>query len=82
MTEQEIFEKLVTIVVNATEDEDIRNKITLETNVFNDLNISSFSFLYISMDIENVFGVRITNHDLEQLKTTRDFVNFIKEKVA
>lgn len=82
MTEQEIFKKLVNIVADSLEDESLKEKIAMDTNVFTDIEMNSLAILYISMSIENIFGVRITNNDLPSLVTTRDFVNFIKEKVA
>lgn len=82
MTEKEIFDKLVTIVADSLEDESLKEKITMDTNVFTDIEMNSLAILYISMSIENVFGVRITNNDLPNLVLTKDFVRFIKEKVA
>jgi len=82
MTEKEIFDKLVTIVADSLEDESLKEKITMDTNVFTDIEMNSLAILYISMSIENVFGVRITNSDLPNLVLTKDFVRFIKEKVA
>ena len=82
MTEKEIFDKLVTIVADSLEDESLKEKITMDTNVFTDIEMNSLAILYISMSIENVFGVRITNNDLSNLVLTKDFVRFIKEKVA
>ena len=82
MSEKEIFDKLVDIVCDSLEDEELRNKITMDTNVFTDIDMTSIAILYISMSIENEFGVRITNDDLPKLVTTGDFVKYIKEKAA
>ena len=78
MSDQEIFDKLLAIVKEATELSNLDNEITMDTNILKDLNINSMSMLYIAMAIEETFGVKIKNDDLMHNVTVKDWINYLR----
>ena len=81
MSEQEIFNKLTDIVVDALDDEKAREKISYDTNIFKDLGVASISLVFIAMSIEDAFGVKINNEDIKNNQTVKDWVSFIQAKI-
>lgn len=81
MSEQEIFEKLVQIVSESLEDESIKDRVNMDTNIFTDLNMNSIAMIYIAMAIEDTFSIKINNDDVKNNLTVRDWVNYIKERM-
>lgn len=81
MSEQEIYEKLVEIVSESLEDESIKDRVNMDTNIFTDLNMNSIAMIYIAMAIEDTFSIKINNDDVKNNLTVRDWVNYIKSRM-
>ena len=81
MSEQEIFNKLVEIVAESLEDDSIKERVSMDTNIFTDLNMNSIAMIYIAMAIEDTFSIKINNDDVKNNLTVRDWVNYIKERM-
>lgn len=81
MSDKEIFEKLVQIVSESLEDESIKDRVNMDTNIFTDLNMNSIAMIYIAMAIEDTFSIKINNDDVKNNLTVRDWVNYIKERM-
>ena len=81
MNEQEIFEKLVDIVAESLEDESLKGRVSMDTNIFTDINMNSIAMIYIAMAIEDTFQVKINNDDVKNNLTVKDWVNYIKSKM-
>ena len=81
MNEKEIFEKLVNIVAESLEDETLKDRVNMDTNIFTDINMNSIAMIYIAMAIEDVFSVKINNDDVKNNLTVRDWVNYIKNRM-
>ena len=81
MSDKEIFEKLVQIVSESLEDESIKDRVSMDTNIFTDLNMNSIAMIYIAMAIEDTFSIKINNDDVKNNLTVRDWVNYIKERM-
>lgn len=81
MNEKEIFEKLVNIVAESLEDDTLKDRVNMDTNIFTDINMNSIAMIYIAMAIEDVFSVKINNDDVKNNLTVRDWVNYIKNKM-
>ena len=77
MSEKEVFDKLVNIVSESLEDETIKDRVTMDTNIFTDLNMNSIAMIYIAMALEDAFGIKINNDDVKHNLTVRDWVNYI-----
>lgn len=77
MSEKEVFDKLVEIVSESLEDESIKERVNMDTNIFTDLNMNSIAMIYIAMAIEDTFSIKINNDDVKNNLTVRDWVNYI-----
>ena len=81
MSEQEIFLKLLEIVSESLEDESIKERVSMDTNIFTDLNMNSIAMIYIAMAIEDTFSIKINNDDVKNNLTVRDWVNYIMNRM-
>ncbi|MCD8219441.1 MAG: acyl carrier protein [Ruminococcus sp.] len=77
MAKEEIFEKLKELVVDqlGTEEEEV----TLEANIQDDLGADSLDVVDLVMSVEEEFDVKITDDDLENIKTVGNIVDYIEE---
>jgi len=75
-----MFEKIVEIIADklVLSDEKIE-KITLETNVLDDLNADSLEIVEILMALDDTFGVNVPDEDVPTLKTVKDIVDYVEK---
>ena len=77
LSEQEIFEKLKTILVdNFAIKED---QITLDANLFRDLGLDSIDAVDLAIRVQDLTGKRIEKDDFQNVKTVRDVVKVAHE---
>ena len=77
MTEVEIFNKIADMIADRFEID--RDKITMNLNFQNDLDVDSIDFVEFVMDLEDTFGAEIPDEDAEKLQTVGEAVTYIKE---
>lgn len=76
MTEEEIFNKIKTLIAdNFDVDQD---KITENTNFTNDLDADSIDLVEFILQLEDEFGSEIPDDEAEKIKTVGDAVLYIK----
>ena len=73
MAKEEIFDKLKELVVE--EDE-----VTMEASMQDDLGADSLDLVDLVMSVEEEFGVKVADEDLENIKTVGDIVNYIEDR--
>ncbi|OUQ81748.1 acyl carrier protein [Flavonifractor sp. An100] len=73
------FENVRDIIVNTLSCD--ADQVTLETNLFEDLEADSLEAVELSMALEEAFGVGIADEDMANIKTVNDIVEYIKSKV-
>ncbi|MFA4834157.1 MAG: acyl carrier protein [Patescibacteria group bacterium] len=54
-------------------------KITLESDIINDLGADSLNFIEIVMAMEEEFDIEISDDDAKKLRTVQDFINYAKD---
>ncbi len=73
-------EKIITIIANQV------NKsaadIQLSNRVLEDLGADSLDIVELSMAVEDEFGVKIGDEDMEKLRTVGDIIAFVNEKTG
>ena len=72
------FENVRDIIVNTLSCD--ADQVTLETNLFEDLEADSLEAVELSMALEEAFGVGIADEDMTQVKTVADIVNYLSGK--
>ena len=56
--------------------------ISLEDRVLEDLGADSLDIVELSMSVEEEFGVKIGDEDMEKLRTVGDIVAFVDSKTG
>lgn len=77
--EIEVFEKIQEIIVSELGLK--KEEITEDTALSEDLGVDSIDLFQIVMALEDEYGVEFTNEDAESIRTVKDVVMFITQKV-
>lgn len=72
-----ILEKVKALLADQFDVEE--DKITMETNIEEDLGADSLDVVDLVMSIEDEFGIEVPEEDIEKLKTVASVVKFIEE---
>lgn len=78
MTEQQVIEKVIDIIVEASETEE---DVTVDTLIIDDIGLSSMESILILGDIENEFGIDIPITGLRKVRTVGDLCQHVIEKL-
>lgn len=74
------FERVVKVFNVVFEDEIISDTIDLNSDLRQDMGISSIGMLYMAMALEEEFSIKFANEDLMKLCTVADVVACIEAK--
>ena len=80
MNEQEIFEKVQTIISEQLGVE--KSQVTEDANFANDLGADSLDTVELVMAIEEAFNIEIPDDTAEKISNLQQAVDFISQKVA
>ena len=78
MSKEEIFDKLKELVVDQLGVEE--DEVTMEASMQDDLGADSLDLVDLVMSVEEEFGVKVADEDLENIKTVGDIVNYIEDR--
>ena len=78
MAKEEIFDKLKELVVDQLGVEE--DEVTMEASMQDDLGADSLDLVDLVMSVEEEFGVKVADEDLENIKTVGDIVNCIEDR--
>ena len=81
MEKKEILNKIIEIYENIVGEEVDKEKLTLSSNIKEDLGINSVGLLDLIVDIENKFDVVLHNQSIEKFVTLDDGVTYIEENI-
>ena len=73
-----MFEKIRAVLVNHLRVSP--ESITEQTNLQEDLSADSLDIVEIIMELEETFGISISDEDAMTLKTVRDLMDYIEKK--
>lgn len=69
------FDKIKDLIVDQLDVEE--GKVTMDTNIQDDLGADSLDIVDLIMAVEDEFEVKIEDEEVENLKTVGDIVNYI-----
>ena len=78
MTEQQVIDKVIEIIVDASETEE---NVTTNTSIIDDSGLSSMESILILGDIENEFGIDLPISGLRKVRTVGDLCQHVIEKL-
>lgn len=77
MENQEVFDKVVSILKPFVKDQDALASASLETSLQKDLKVNSARLVDIVLEIEDGFDIEIKDEDADKVKTVGDAVTLI-----
>ena len=80
MSEQEVLDKVIQLISERVSDDVL--KITKDTTFQEDLGADSLDVVELVMELEDAFGIQISDEDAEQIVTIGDAVNYIVSQQA
>ncbi len=75
----DVLERITKIVVDRLEVEE--SEVTLEASFKEDLGADSLDVVELVMELEDEFGMEISDEDAEKISTVGDAVNYIKSNM-
>lgn len=80
MSEQEVLDKVIQLISERFSIDVL--KITKDTTFQEDLGADSLDVVELVMELEDAFGIQISDEDAEQIVTIGDAVNYIVSQQA
>ena len=80
MSEQEVLDKVIQLMSERFSVDVL--KITKDTTFQEDLGADSLDVVELVMELEDAFGIQISDEDAEQIVTIGDAVNYIVSQQA
>ena len=80
MSEQEVFDKVQTIIAEQLGVE--RDQVTKDASFANDLGADSLDTVELVMAIEEAFNIEIPDETAEKISNLQQAVDFINQKVV
>lgn len=79
MTQEQIIEKLRTIIQPYVQNQEAFATIKPETDLLKDLEINSANLVDIILDTEDAFDIEISDEDAEQMMTVKASVEIVQK---
>ena len=74
-----VFEKLRTLLARQLEISE--DRITMDTNIVDDLGADSLDVVELIMSLEDEYGIVITDDAVRELYTVREVVEFVEKLI-
>ena len=82
MSRSEIFEKLNEVIQMVIPTLDVaETEINEDSNLVNDIGLSSVGILYVVIAIEEFFGIRFDDVGFADFETIGDVIDYIEKKI-
>ena len=84
MAENELSLSIENRVINilVAEGNADEGKITLQSDIQNDIGLESIDTINILFGLEDEFDIEISDQDMEDIKTVRDIVTYVQNKIS
>jgi acyl carrier protein len=78
--QEDLFERLADIISSKTKVK--KEEIKLDSDFELDLKLDSLDIVEIVMAIEDEFNITISDDDVQKLRTVKDAVEYIRNKIS
>lgn len=82
MNNQELIDKLKTIVKPYIQNEEAYNNLNEETKFIEDLKINSANLVDVILDVEDEFDIEIGDDEMEQMMDVKSSMDIITKKIS
>lgn len=82
MTDQEIQQKLKTIISPYVQNETNFKNLSPDSEFIKDLEINSANLVDVILDVEDEFDIELDNDDMEKMLTVKASMKIIEQKLA
>jgi len=82
MSNEEIKDKLKSIVKPYVKNEEALANLTPDTDFINDLQVNSANLVDIILDVEEAFDITIDNQSMERMIDVKSTIEIIQNKLA
>ena len=79
MDQQQVFDKVVSILKPFVKTPDALASVAMETSILKDLKVNSARLVDVVLEIEDQFGIEVKDEDADKVKTVGDAVKLILE---
>ncbi len=76
------MEETILQIINDYYEDMEPGQIKLSSRFYEDLDISSMEFFSLVTEIEQEFGIRVSDRDLQKISTVGDVVRMVAEKTG
>jgi len=81
MEESEVMDRVVKILTPWVKDQAALGRISMETNILDDLKVNSARLVDVVIAFEDDFDIEIADEDVDKVNTVGDAVNLISGKL-
>jgi acyl carrier protein len=81
MTNEIIYENVVTIISKHARNQGALKALSDQTNILNDLQVNSARLVDIVLDFEDKFDLEISDDDADKIETIGDAVSLVKRLI-
>ena len=81
MTQEEIFKKVVEILMQYNKSDLTAEKISMQTTLLGDLKINSARLVDIVLDFEDKFNIQVADEEADKVEKVEDAVKLIESKI-
>lgn len=81
MEQSEVMESVVKILTPWAKNPDALAKVSMETNILDDLKVNSARLVDVVIAFEDEFDIEIADEDVDTVNTVGDAVNLITSKL-
>jgi acyl carrier protein len=82
MNNQELIDKLRTIVKPYIQNEEAFQELNEETRFIEDLKINSANLVDVILDVEDEFDIEIADDEMEQMLDVKTSIQIITKKIS
>ncbi len=79
MSEQEVFDKVISIIEPFAQNEQALRNVTMDTLILEDLKVNSARLVDVVLEIEDTFDIEVSDEVADYVKTIGSAVRLIVE---